>query len=240
MSGPVGRRKAVVVGDGAVPDRQLLDRAWPRWADGVGLTVAADGGAVKAEALGFRVDVLTGDVDSLPPAGVDRLRSAGSSVELRPAAKDESDLELAVCAAADRGAHEIIVLGALGGTRLDHTIANLALLAHPALAHRSVALLDAAVRVRLLRGPAPHGVPVRLALPGAIGGLVSLQPLGADVEGVTTSGLRYPLRDEPLRLGPARGLSNVRVAAGAAVSLRRGLLLVIESAPAAGETGGGP
>jgi thiamine pyrophosphokinase len=66
-------------------------------------------------------------------------------------------------------------------------------------------------------------------LPGRIGDIVSLLPLGAGVTGVTTRGLRYPLSDEPLPAGPARGLSNVRVASDAAVSVTTGLLLVVES-----------
>ena len=47
---------------------------------------------------------------------------------------------------------------------------------------------------------------------------------------MTTQALRYPLRDEPLTAGPARGLSNVRTAADAAVTVRSGRLLIIESA----------
>jgi thiamine pyrophosphokinase len=58
---------------------------------------------------------------------------------------------------------------------------------------------------------------------------VSLLPFGGDVEGVRTSGLRYPLRDEPLRMGAARGLSNVRTAETASVVLERGILLVVET-----------
>ena len=50
------------------------------------------------------------------------------------------------------------------------------------------------------------------------------------MEGITTDGLRYPLHDEPLRVGPARGLSNVREAAGASVTVRAGRLLVVETA----------
>ena len=46
---------------------------------------------------------------------------------------------------------------------------------------------------------------------------------------MTTHGLAYPLADEPLPPGPARGLSNVRVGADAAVVVRRGLLLVVET-----------
>ncbi len=58
---------------------------------------------------------------------------------------------------------------------------------------------------------------------------MSLLPLGAGVEGVTTRGLAYPLVDEPLPVGRARGLSNVRSTPDAAVTVRRGLLLVVES-----------
>ena len=49
------------------------------------------------------------------------------------------------------------------------------------------------------------------------------------VEGVTTDGLAYPLVDEPLPIGRTRGLSNVRVSDEARVTVRRGLLLVVES-----------
>jgi thiamine pyrophosphokinase len=52
---------------------------------------------------------------------------------------------------------------------------------------------------------------------------------------VATEGLAYPLRGEPLRLGPARGLSNVRVVPLARVSLGAGRLLVVETHAAQGE-----
>ena len=59
--------------------------------------------------------------------------------------KDESDMELAVLEAVRRGATRITVLGALGGPRVDHALANVWLLAHPGLAGVEVTLLDAAV-----------------------------------------------------------------------------------------------
>ena len=71
---------------------------------------------------------------------------------------------------------------------------------------------------------------MRRELPGVVGATVSLLPFGGDVEGVTTQALRYPLLDEPLTAGPARGLSNVRTGADAAVAIRRGRLLIVESA----------
>jgi thiamine pyrophosphokinase len=58
---------------------------------------------------------------------------------------------------------------------------------------------------------------------------VSLLPLGDGVTGVTTEGLRYPLRGEPLPVGPARGLSNVRDAGVARVTVATGRLLIVET-----------
>jgi thiamine pyrophosphokinase len=90
-------------------------------------------------------------------------------------------------------------------------------------------MLDATTRISLISAPGPAGRPIVRSLPGRAGDVVSLLPLGEGVEGVTTHGLRYPLADEPLPPGPARGLSNVRTQPDATVTVRRGLLLVVES-----------
>jgi thiamine pyrophosphokinase len=216
----------VLVGDGDVPSRAALDEAWPAWDEGAALVVAADGGARKAIAAGLRPNLVVGDADSLGTAGLAAIRAAGIAVELADAAKDESDLELAMLAAVARGATRLTLLGALGGSRFDHSLANAALLAHPALSGRQAVLLDATSRVRLLDASSAAAA---ADLPGRPGDLVSLLPFGADAQGVTTQGLLYPLRGEPLRCGLARGLSNVRAGPLASVSLRSGRLLVIET-----------
>ncbi len=209
--------------DGDVPDRTALDATWPGWADGATLVVAADGGARGAERLGLAIDLIVGDGDSLGEADLRRFESAGVAVRLVAAAKDESDTELAVAAAIERGAARVVVLGAFGGGRLDHALANVGLLALPALAGRGCVLLDGGARVSLLTGPA------EAAVDGRAGDFVSLLPVGDGVTGVTTEGLAYPLLDEPLPLGPARGLSNVRTGETARVRLRTGRLLSVES-----------
>lgn len=218
----------LVVADGDVSAREELDAAWPGWADGASAVVAADGGFARSAALGLRPDVLVGDLDSLAPDGVAEAEASGARIVRRPTDKDESDAELALLEAVEMGATRITVLGAFGGPRLDHALANLWLLAHPALAPIDLVLLDAGARARLLTAPGRAGEPVTQPLPGRLGAIVSLLPFGGDAGGVTTHGLRYPLRDEPLRIGPARGLSNVRVAQHAAVDLRQGRLLIVE------------
>lgn len=219
---------ALVVADGDPPDRAALDATWPGWLDGVALVVAADGGALGAQQAGLPVDLVVGDADSLSPADLADLAARGVAIERSPADKDESDTELAVLACLARGATSITIVGGFGG-RLDHELANIWLLALPALAGRPMQLLDGQTRVRLVKAPAEAGGPARGDLSGRPGDLVTLLPLGGDVEGITTKGLRYPLRDEPLRLGPARGLSNVRLDATAEVTVGRGLLLIVES-----------
>jgi thiamine pyrophosphokinase len=221
-------RHVLVVADGDVAPRDEIDAAWPGWADGIEAVVAADGGYARAVALGFAPGILVGDFDSLADGAPEAAARAGARVLRYPADKDESDAELALLEAATLDAARVTVLGAFGGPRVDHALANVWLLSHPRLAKLDLVLLDLRARVRLLTAPGPDGEPVTGLVPGRLGAIVSLLPFAGDAEGITTRGLRYPLRDEPLRSGPARGLSNVRVAEDAAVTIRAGRLLVVE------------
>ena len=220
--------QAIVLADGEVGTRVDLDAAWPGWLEADAVVIGADGGARHAEALGLHLDRWVGDGDSLGEDGIERVRVAGVPMELVGAAKDESDTELALRTALGLGADRIVVLGGLGGPRVDHALANVGLLALPALRDVAVCLLHPDARVTLISAPHPGADPVRRALPGPVGAIVSLVPQGDGVLGVSTSGFAYPLHDEPLPAGPARGLSNVRTAHDAGVTVRAGRLLVIE------------
>jgi thiamine pyrophosphokinase len=216
-------RRAIVLADGAVPSRAALDAAWPGWDDAIAIVVAADGGVRLAEPLGLSIDRWVGDGDSVDAVRLAELRAAGVPVRLVPRDKDESDTELALLDAIAAGVDEVTILGALGGPRFDHSLANVGLLAHPALGGRSARLLDEGARVTLLQGPGSA------RLDGRPGDLVTLLPFGGPAEGVVTDGLRYPLTGETLEVGPPRGLSNVRLGSSAEVRLRAGRLLLIEA-----------
>ena len=189
------------------------------------LLIAVDRGAVWLAARSLRPDLLVGDLDSVPEDVVSRLATAGVEVDRRAVDKDASDTELAIERAVDAGATRITLLGALGGRRLDHELANLLLLADPRWR-------GTAVDLRIVRG----GTTVRalhggdsLVLEGATGETVTLLPIGADAHGVRTAGLRFPLAGESLEIGRSRGLSNQIVATPASVSLAGGTLIVIET-----------
>ncbi len=214
--------RAVVVADGepATSDAGIAAEA--------DLLIAADGGAGWLDEIGRRPDLLVGDLDSVDAALVDRLAATGTEVIRHPVDKDASDTELAIEEALHRGADEVVVLGALGGARLDHELANLLLLADPGLPSPAVRIVQGPTTVRVLRGPGT------LVLAGASGSSVTLLPVGGDVTGVSTTGLRYPLHGELLRMGRSRGLSNVVAESGARVEAARGSLLVVETAFADG------
>jgi thiamine pyrophosphokinase len=217
---------ALILADGDAPSRAFLDAAWPGWLDDVGLIVAADGGARHAAALGLDVGLWVGDGDSVDPRTLAALEARGVEVRRARPDKDESDTELAVRAALAVDPSGIVVIGATGGPRIDHELANIGLLAMPELGAGVAWLYGPRSRIGRLRRP---GGPGEVRLAGRPGDTVSLLPYGGDVRGVTTTGLRYPLRDEALAMGPPRGLSNVVDAVDAGVSIRDGLLLVIET-----------
>ena len=204
--------RAVIFANGEPEDREAV-RALLRPADRL---IAADGGARHCLALGLTPHHVVGDLDSLTPAEVAALRQAGVRLHPHPAAKDETDLELALSLAVETGAADILVLGALGG-RLDMLLANVLLLAHPALAAARVTLWSARQTTWLIRPPGAD-------IPGRPGDTLSLIPLAGAAHGVVTHGLAYPLRRETLTSGPARGVSNVLTGEPARVELETGLL----------------
>lgn len=214
----------VVVASGTMPEDDA------RWLDAADLVIAADGGAGTLDRLRRQPDRLVGDLDSTDPALVARLEASGVPVERHPADKEATDTELALAAARTAGATRIVLLGALGGERIDHGLANLLLLADPSLEGRDVRIVTGPTTVRILHGSGS------LALDGADGALVSLLPIGGDAAGVTTVGLRWGLHGATLPIGASRGISNEIVNAPASVSLEDGILLVIETATAQGGT----
>jgi thiamine pyrophosphokinase len=181
--------------------------------------IAADGGSRHLHHLQHPPDVVIGDLDSLPPEVRTWLTTTNAHIISHPAEKNETDLELALLYAV-RYEETILVAAALGG-RLDQTLANILLLAHPALATSRVELIAPYQRAWLITAESD--------INGRTGDTLSLIPLGGDVYIESTDGLKWPLRDEILTFGPARGVSNVLTADTARVRLRYGRLLCIHT-----------
>ncbi|MFQ3646383.1 MAG: thiamine diphosphokinase [Anaerolineae bacterium] len=209
----------LIFANGEPNDGPMVQRALE--AGSAAHVIAADGGARVANFFGRRPDTLIGDMDSLPAPDVARFEREGVRVLRYPVEKNETDLELCLLFAAEQGARWVRIIGGLG-TRFDQVLANVLLMTLPALAGCDVELVAGKQAIRLLQAGA-H------ILHGAVGDTVSLIPLAGDVHGVATDGLRYPLRRETLRFGPARGVSNELIAPTAHIELEAGLLLLVHT-----------
>ena len=209
--------KAIVVagGNAAPEDAALLS--------GAELVIAADSGAQWLQGHGVSPDLIIGDMDSIDPGLLARMAAEGVEVERHPVDKDASDVELAISRALAAGASDVVIIGALGGERLDHELANVLLLVDRRWDGVELSMARGATTARALHGGNRH------ELAGAAGDLVTLLPIEGDATGVRTDGLRYPLVGETLKSGRSRGLSNEVAHAPASVSLEGGTLLIIET-----------
>ena len=215
MTAPTSGPIAVVVAGGGPPSigradlGDLGDRPF---------VVAADSGLDHAAGLGLAVDRVVGDMDSVEPATLDAAVAAGTQVDRHPEAKDSTDLDLALEAAAATGPSRIVVVTGTGD-RFDHSLAV-------ALSVAAPRWVPAAIEAWI--GPAHLWVVRRhVTLPGCPGDHLSLLPVHGRVEGVTTGGLLYPLDDADLDPGTTRGVSNEWAAEVATVRVRDGALLAV-------------
>ena len=179
--------------------------------------IAADGGGRLAAALGVKPAVLVADFDSSAPP------DTGGDTEIvrLPMEKDWTDTQAAAMLALDRGYRDFLLLGCTGG-RLDHTLANIAVLLY--LLRRGADALMADERNFLrLYGPGRYRVERRA------GYKLSLFPYGGEVEGITVKNVRYPLEKARLTPDNSLGVSNEFQENPAEISFDKGVLMVFLS-----------
>ena len=203
----------VVVAGGDPPPPHVVE-AIPDQA----VVIAADSGLTYARLLGLEVDLLIGDLDSVTEAETalhPRLR-----VEPHSPDKDKTDLELAIEKAVSLNPPAVIIVGGAGG-RLDHLLANAALVAAPKFAKTPIRWLAGGSETRVVRNST--------RFTGTRGDLVSLLAYGGPAFGVTTTGLRWPLHQATLEPGSTWGISNEMTGSLAEIELTEGVLLAIRT-----------
>ena len=181
-----------------------------------------DGGARHALALGLTPHAIIGDLDSLPPELVAEMEAAGVAIHRHPLCKDQTDLELALEVAIAEKPDEILLFTALGG-RLDHTLANILLLAHPKYAPVRFTLVDGPQWASLLRSH--QSITIR----GQPGDTLSLIPLSPTVSRVTLTGVEWPLEKATLSLGSTWTISNSLVNHQVTLQIGEGMVLLVHS-----------
>ena len=209
-------RTAIVVTGGAPPRASAL----------VGLpadahVIAADSGLDNALAVGLKPMLVVGDLDSVSPSALAWARGMGIPIEEHPRGKDATDTELALLAAIDSGASDVVMLSG-GGDRLDHSMGALIALGNPFLAAcSSVAARWADALIHVLHGPRA----IELTLPA--GTTFSILALHGPCVGVGERGTEWPLTNALVSPGSSLGISNVTVSPAVHIEVGTGVLTII-------------
>ncbi|MGL4799081.1 MAG: thiamine diphosphokinase [Cellulosilyticaceae bacterium] len=182
--------------------------------------VCADNGMHHARKLQIVPHEIVGDFDSCHESDLAYFREAGTHAVQVPAEKDETDTQLAIEKAIEKGATQIDVYGGVG-SRMDHSMANMQLLYKYMKQGVEVVLYNHKNTIRLVQK--------EVRLQGKAGDLVSLMPFSEEVTGITTRGLAYGLCKGRLALGDAVGVSNYMLTNEAEIELEKGLLLVFQT-----------
>jgi thiamine pyrophosphokinase len=180
--------------------------------------ICADGGARHLKAAGMVPTLIVGDMDSLDRDAQESYETMGVRIIRHPREKNETDTELALREAFAIAPAEVRIWGALGG-RIDHTLANLSLLAQGIERGVEVRLIDEWCELFLVTR---HTV-----LEGEEGQTVSLLPYAEEVSGITLTGFEYSLTKAVMAIGRPYGISNVLAARRGIIEVDSGCLLVV-------------
>ena len=199
------KTRCYIMGAGEYADHEL-----PKRDDYV---IAADAGYLELIARDIMPDLVIGDFDSL-----DRLPQHPNVIQ-SPAEKDDTDVMLAVNYGLSCGFETFIINGCLGG-RLDHTLANIQILAYIAKRGARGVLIGRDMCVTLVT----NGT---ISFSSGATGYISIFCAGNIAEGVSLTGLKYPLDNATLTCDYPLGVSNEFTGVPATVSVCEGKLIII-------------
>ncbi|MBB33459.1 MAG: thiamine diphosphokinase [Acidimicrobiaceae bacterium] len=206
--------EAVIFSGGPMPSAKvsnLIDKS--------SFVIAADSGLDSALELGFKPDVLIGDLDSVSAKGLSWAKKNNIEIITFPRDKDKSDLELAMDYAFLNCESLLLIDSGLG--RVDQLIGLFALLGSENNSTIPCRAIVSNSFITVVKG--------RIEIPKRGNGLISIFAHGGEAAGVTTSGFRWELDDATLKPNSTLGLSNELIKETGLISTSSGTLLVIQT-----------
>ena len=200
--------RCVVLGGGPIRPQEIAlirpnDTIW-----------AADAGLLAAQQFGLYPELCLGDWDSCPQPHRENLI-------VLPTEKDDTDTHYAARLIVQHGFSDGLLLGGIGG-RLDHTIANM---------NTVLWLTRAGVRCWMVGQDAAVSAlhEGSLRLPRREACYFSIFAADGTAEGVSLSGMKYPLENAQITASFPVGVSNEILADWGEVSVKKGSLYLVYS-----------
>ena len=205
------KKSCIIVSAGPVAENQPMPASFADC-----FVIACDAGWKNCKKLGLVPNLVLGDFDSSQAPEQD-------GVIVLPTEKDDTDTHYAARRAVEMGCDHVWMLGALGGARMEHTLANIG---------TALWLEQQGVRTVLLNEKSR----VSIVLPGAVRTFersvyqyISLFPLEGKTEDITLTGAKYPLQHAALDVSYPVGVSNEWKSEEITIQTQKGALLVVET-----------
>lgn len=177
--------------------------------------IAADGGYEYLEQMEIVPDLLIGDMDSI------ERKDCQQEIQIKrlPREKDDTDMLAAIREGLALGYKEFVIYGALGGERMDHSLANIQCLLYLHNHGAEGVLYGIHDRVELLCND-------RRVYPASMKGIFSIFAFGEDAKGVTEQGFKYSLQDATVKMEFPIGISNEFIGQESLIEVKNGKLLI--------------
>lgn len=181
--------------------------------------IAADGGYAYLDALKIVPDMVLGDFDSLNY--IPKMPSPDSIIKLSRE-KDDTDTLYAIKHALEKGYDRFLIFGALGGSRTDHTVANLQALSYIANHNAQGFIINGETVITAITNSS-------LRFNKSCKGMISVFSSTSASHGVTLKGLKYCLDNGTLTHDVPIGVSNEFIGDEAFIEVTDGTLTIIFS-----------
>lgn len=175
------------------------------------MVIAADGG--YGQIRGCEPDYVVGDFDSLGYVPRE------DNVIQYPVQKDDTDMLLAVKIGLEKGYKQFVLMGGLGG-RLDHSLANVQVLAYLKKQGAGGVLKSDTTDVYLIQNES-------LTFSEDVAGKLAVFSYGEEARGVTIAGAEYELTEGILKDTFPIGVSNSFIGKETTIGVKNGRLLVV-------------
>lgn len=203
------KKTCVIVASGELGNATFLQQ----YLDG--FVIFVDGGLNYVDALGVEPDLIIGDMDSFKGD----LSAYRCKVIVHDTQKDDTDTGLAVKYALENGYNDIVLIAGTGG-RLDHTFANIQIMAYAAEKGVDIKMVkDDTIIYVTNKSPIVFDRPKQK--------YVSVFAFSEKVTGVNLMGMKYPLVDAVLENTFPVGVSNECISAQCGIYFNSGTICVM-------------
>ena len=203
--------KCIILANGKAPQKSVINYFRKI---GFETLICADGGANSALKLGIIPDYIIGDLDSVSNEALDSFKSHSKVIKIKR--QNDTDVEKCLKFAIKSGCKKVVLMGATGN-RLDHTFCNLGIILK--FFHKIKIILIAEDSVLI-----PYSGDVELkTVPGET---ISVYGIDSKTK-ITSSGLKYPLKNISLPFGKKESTSNVAEKEIVQLKIKGGIIFVI-------------